>query len=34
MEVKVTKLKDCHVQVDVVVDENLWKEAQKKALNK
>ena len=34
METKVTKLKDCHVQVDVVVDENLWKEAQKKALNK
>ena len=34
METKVTKLKDCHVQVDVTVDEQLWKDAQKKALNK
>ena len=34
METKVTKLKDCHVQVDVVVDEALWKDAQNKALNK
>ena len=34
MEVKVTKLKDCHVQVDVTVEEKLWKEAQEKALNK
>ena len=34
MERKVTKLEECHVQVDVVVDEQVWKDAQQKALNK
>lgn len=34
MERKVTKLEHGHVQVDVVVDEKSWKEAQDKAFNK
>ena len=34
MERKVTKLENCHVQVDVVVDEKVWQDAQQKALNK
>ena len=34
MERKVTKLEHSHVQVDVVVDEESWKEAQEKAFNK
>jgi trigger factor len=34
MERKVTKLEHSHVQVDVVVDEKLWKDAQDKAFNK
>ena len=34
MERKVTKLEHSHVQVDVVVDEQSWKNAQDKAFNK
>ena len=34
MERKVTKLEHSHVQVDVVVDEKTWKDAQEKAFNK
>ena len=34
MERKVTKLEHSHVQVDVVVDEKTWKEAQDKAFDK
>ena len=34
MERKVTKLEHSHVQVDVVVDEKSWKEAQDKAFDK
>ena len=34
MERKVTKLEHSHVQVDVVVDEQSWKNAQEKAFNK
>ena len=34
MERKVTKLEHSHVQVDVVVDEKSWKDAQEKAFNK
>ena len=34
MERKVTKLEHSHVQVDVVVDEKTWKDAQDKAFNK
>ena len=34
MERKVTKLEHSHVQVDVVVDEKSWKDAQDKAFNK
>lgn len=34
MERKVTKLENSHVQVDVVVDEKTWKDAQEKAFNK
>ena len=34
MERKVTKLEHGHVQVDVVVDQKSWKEAQDKAFNK
>ena len=34
MERKITKLEHSHVQVDVVVDEKSWKDAQDKAFNK
>ena len=34
MERKITKLEHSHVQVDVVVDEKTWKDAQDKAFNK
>ena len=34
MERKITQLEACHVQVDVVVDEKTWKDAQEKALTK
>ncbi len=34
MERKITKLENSHVQVDVVVDEKTWKDAQEKAFNK
>lgn len=34
MQRKVTKLENCHVQVDVVVDQESWKKAQDKAFNK
>ena len=34
MERKITKLEHSHVQVDVVVDEQSWKNAQEKAFNK
>ena len=34
MERKVTKLEACHVQVDVVVDKENWKQAQDKAFKK
>ena len=34
MERKITKLEHGHVQVDVVVDEQSWKDAQEKAFNK
>ena len=34
MERKVTKLESCHVQVDVVVDKENWKQAQEKAFKK
>ena len=34
METKVTKLENCHVQVDVEVDAKVWQEAQVKATNK
>ena len=34
MERKVTKLESCHVQVDVVVDKENWKQAQDKAFKK
>ena len=34
MERKITKLEHSHVQVDVVVDEKTWKEAQDKAFDK
>ena len=34
MERKVTKLEHSHVQVNVVVDEKTWKDAQEKAFNK
>ena len=34
MERKVTKLEHSHVQIDVVVDEKSWKDAQEKAFNK
>ncbi len=34
MEIKVTKLEHSHVEVDVVVEEARWKEAQEKAFNK
>jgi len=34
MERKVTKLESCHVQVDVVVDKDSWKQAQDKAFKK
>ena len=34
MERKITKLENCRVQVDVVVDEATWKAAQEKAFKK
>lgn len=34
MERKVTKIKPCHIQVDVVVDEKSWKDAQEAATKK
>ncbi|NLB82596.1 MAG: trigger factor family protein, partial [Clostridiaceae bacterium] len=34
MERKVTKLEHSHVEVAVVVDQNAWKAAQKKAFDK
>lgn len=34
MERKLTKIKPCHVQVDVVVDEKSWKDAQEAAFKK
>ena len=34
MERKVTKIKPCHVQVDVVVDEKSWKDAQEASFKK
>ena len=34
MERKITKLENSHVQVDVVVDEKTWKDAQEKAFDK
>ena len=34
MERKLTKLESCHVQVDVVVDKDSWKQAQDKAFKK
>ena len=34
MERKLTKLESCHVQVEVVVDKDSWKQAQEKAFRK
>ena len=34
MERKINKLEHSHVQIDVVVDEKSWKDAQEKAFNK